>query len=132
MTENLQPNREVVAVFDSAENLEDAVDDLLSHGFDRAEVSLLATEGAIDERLGHVYRRAEDARDEERTVYVSEDEPGQARKILTGSLAAAGAMAGGALVVATGAGLPGSRAGRRRRRPRRRRPQRRLQARAHP
>lgn len=105
MTENLQPKREVAAVFDSAANLEEAVDDLLRSGFDRAEISLMATEGAIDAKLAHTFQRREDGEDESRAVYVSKDEIGQARKLLVGTLAAIGGMAGGAAVVATGGAL---------------------------
>ncbi len=49
--------REAVGVFQTAEQLEAAIDDLLSAGFDRAEVSLLAAEPAVEEKLGHKYRR---------------------------------------------------------------------------
>ena len=105
MTENLQPKREVAGIFDSPENLDGAVDDLLSSGFDRAEISLLGEEGAIDKQLGHVIERQDGSGTETRSVYVSEEETGQARKLVVGSLAAIGGMAGGAAVVATGGAL---------------------------
>jgi hypothetical protein len=56
--------REVVAVFDDAEALEDAVFDLETHGFDRAAFSLLASEHAVEQKLGHRYRRVEEIEDE--------------------------------------------------------------------
>lgn len=46
--------REVAAVFDTAEMLEEAVFDLQNHGFDRAAFSLLAREHA---RQRSVFRR---------------------------------------------------------------------------
>lgn len=45
--------REAVAVFDSATALEQAIDTLLSHGFDRADLSLLAGESTVARELGH-------------------------------------------------------------------------------
>ena len=53
--------REAVAVFDDAESMESAVDEILSAGFDRAEVSLLSSEAAVEEKLGHAYERVKDA-----------------------------------------------------------------------
>jgi len=44
---------EVVGVFRSAEELEAAIDLLLSSGFDRAQLSLLASERAIAGKLNH-------------------------------------------------------------------------------
>ncbi len=43
--------REVVAAFDSREALEDAIEDLQSHGFDRSQLSLLASSSTLDEHL---------------------------------------------------------------------------------
>lgn len=105
MSDNPSPIREVAAIFDKTENLEDAVSDLLSSGFDRAEVSILGEEGTIDRQLGHVIEREKDGGIETRSVYVGEEETGQARKLIVGSLAAVGGMAGGAAVVATGGAL---------------------------
>jgi len=39
--------REAVGVFNRSEDLQDAIDELLSSGFDRAELSLLASEHAV-------------------------------------------------------------------------------------
>jgi len=41
--------REAVGVFQNANDLEAAIDDLLSNGFNRAELSLLASEGTVTE-----------------------------------------------------------------------------------
>ncbi len=45
--------REVVGVFSDADALETAANELLSSGFERARISLLAGESAIVEKLGH-------------------------------------------------------------------------------
>lgn len=45
--------REIVALFADAHGLEVAVQDLLTHGFDHGDLSILATEKAVRERLGH-------------------------------------------------------------------------------
>lgn len=58
--------REVVAVFDDAEALEDAVVELETHGFDRAAFSLLASEHAVESKLGRRYQRVEEVEDEPR------------------------------------------------------------------
>jgi len=50
--------REAVGVFNRSEDLQDAIDELLSSGFDRAELSLLASEHAVEEKLGHWYDSA--------------------------------------------------------------------------
>ena len=48
--------REAVAVFPDAASLEDAIDELRSSGFDRPEISLLAAQGTVDEKLDHMNR----------------------------------------------------------------------------
>ena len=48
---------EVVGVFHTAEDLEAAIEDLLKSGFDRAQLGLLASERAIEDKLKHRYRR---------------------------------------------------------------------------
>ena len=49
--------REAVGVFSRAEELEDAIDDLLSSGFHCAELSPLASAHAVEEKLGHRYEK---------------------------------------------------------------------------
>ena len=44
--------REAVGVFTSENDLQAAIDELLSSGFHRAELSLLASEEAVNEKLG--------------------------------------------------------------------------------
>lgn len=98
---------EVVAVFHTAENLESAVDELLSSGFDRAGISLLASERAVEAKLGHRYQRTSELIDLDgvpRTAFVSSAAIGDAEGGLIGGLAYVGAtVAAGVAVVAGGA-----------------------------
>jgi hypothetical protein len=105
-----ESTHEAVGVFETAEALQAAADELLSSGFDRADLSLLASEHAVEEKLGHLYRRVEELEDDlqvPRAAYVASDAYGEARGALisaltfVGAVGAAGAMvaAGGALVV---------------------------------
>ncbi|NNM57153.1 hypothetical protein [Acidocella sp.] len=56
--------REAVAVFDSAETLDAAVFTLETHGFDRAAFSLLASEEAVEQKLGHRYQLVKEVEDD--------------------------------------------------------------------
>ncbi|MDX2156197.1 MAG: hypothetical protein SFW09_06775 [Hyphomicrobiaceae bacterium] len=49
------PVREAVGFFAEAKALQDAIDDLMTSGFDRAEIGLLASEDAVVTKLGHRY-----------------------------------------------------------------------------
>ena len=102
---------EAVALFDTAERLETAVDELLSHGFDRAEISLLASEAAVEEKLDHLYRRVEALEDDERvprTAFVSTAALGDAEGGLIGALTYVGALATAGAAVASGGTLAGA------------------------
>ncbi|HWL68213.1 MAG TPA: hypothetical protein VNS22_07485 [Geminicoccus sp.] len=56
--------REAVAVFDDAVSLEGAVAELKERGFADEDLSILGSEEAIEEKLGHSPRQAEDAEDD--------------------------------------------------------------------
>jgi hypothetical protein len=62
--EEVRTVREAVGVFNRPEDLQAAIDELLSSGFDRAELSLLASEHAEEEKLGHRYERVSALADE--------------------------------------------------------------------
>jgi hypothetical protein len=104
---NPETVREVVAVFQSAESLESAIDELMSSGFDRAEISLLASEQAVEDKLGHRYERTSDLMDADgvpRSGFVSSAAIGDAEGGLIGGLAYVGAtLAAGVVVVGGGA-----------------------------
>lgn len=46
---------EAVALFHDVKSLQAAIDELLTSGFDRADLSVLGNEKAIEDKLGHNY-----------------------------------------------------------------------------
>jgi len=100
--------REAVAVFDRPEDLEEAIDELLSSGFHRAALSLLASAHAVDEKLGHRYEKVGTLADDPttlRTVYVSNEAIGDAQGGLIGGLMYVGAVTAAGAIVASGGAL---------------------------
>jgi hypothetical protein len=103
--------REAVSVFHDPDALQDAIDEVLSSGFDRAELSLLAGEHAVEEKLGHRYRKVAELEDDPRvprTAYVSIESIGDAEGGLIGGLMYVGAVVAGSAVVASGGTLAGA------------------------
>jgi len=103
--------REAVGVFHDPESFQEAIDDLLDSGFDRAELSLLASEHAIEANLGHRYRKVAELEDDARvprTAYVSLESVGDAEGGLIGGLMYIGAVVAGGAVVASGGTLAGA------------------------
>ena len=73
--------REAVGVFAGESDLQAAIDELLSSGFHRAELSLLAGESAVNEKLGSGFASARVAEGNPavpRTAYVSPEAIGDA------------------------------------------------------
>lgn len=104
----LRPIREAVGVFSRAEDFQDAIDELLSAGFDRAQLSLLASASAIDQKLGHRYSRVSDFEDDltvPRAAYVSTESIGDAEGGVIGGLLYVGATAAAGAIVASGGAL---------------------------
>lgn len=105
MDEEPRVFREAVGVFTTAEDLQAAIDELLTSGFHRAELSLLAGEEAVEKKLGG-YPNAITVADHlniPRTSYVSPEAVGDAQGGIIGGLAYAGAtVAAGAIVVSGG------------------------------
>jgi hypothetical protein len=99
---------EAVGVFDDAATLEQAIDDLLTAGFDRSELSLLAGEDAVVEKLGHAYAKVSELEDDTsvpRTAYTSREAIAGAEGGIVGALVYIGAVATAGAVVATGGTL---------------------------
>ncbi|HEY9539778.1 MAG TPA: hypothetical protein VIS03_19450, partial [Kiloniellaceae bacterium] len=99
---------EAVAVFDAAEQMQAAIDELLNSSFDQAEISLLASGRAVEQKLGHLYERVhqlEDAEDAPRKEYVSTAARGDAQGGLIGGLVYVGALAAAGAVFASGGTL---------------------------
>jgi len=100
--------REVVAVFSEANALESAVDELLSSGFEKSQITLLASEDAIVKKLGHKYKKIEELEDNSaapRARYVSTEALGAAKGGLIGGWLAVGALGAAGLVLASGGAL---------------------------
>ena len=95
--------REAVGVFDTAEAFQDAVDDLMTSGFDRAEISMVASESAVEEKLGHKYEKSAECEDDcaiPRTAYVSPESIGEGEGAIIGGLLYVGAGVGAVLASA--------------------------------
>jgi hypothetical protein len=101
-------SREAVGIFRSAEGLQSAIDELLSSGFHRAELSLLASEAAVVEKLGHIYTKPDVLADDPevpRAAYVGGEDIGDAEGGIIGALVYVGATAAVGAVVASGGTL---------------------------
>lgn len=106
MREQSEALREAVGVFTTASDLQAAIDELLSSGFHRAELSLLAGKDAVDEKLGGGFAGARALEDDgavPRSAYVSPEAIGDAQGGIVGALTYAGAtVAAGAVVLSGG------------------------------
>lgn len=105
---NTQTVREAVGIFHDAATMQKAIDDLLSSGFALGEISLLAGEDAVREKLGHMYSRVEETEDDPeipRTAYVMPETVGDAEGAVIGTLLYVGAVATAGAVVASGGTL---------------------------
>jgi hypothetical protein len=116
MQSNLSSVCEVVGVFHESDDLESAIEELLSSGFDRAELSLLASDAAVANKLGGYYRPVREMADDPavpRAAFISTAAIGDAQGALIGGLAYVGAtvavgavvMSGGALAAAVAAAV---------------------------
>lgn len=100
--------REAVAVFHDVRPFEEAIDELLSSGFDRAEISLLASEEVVAKKLGHHYAKVENLEDNDdapRAVYVGREGVAQGQASVIGGLFMLGSLAAAGMVVASGGTL---------------------------
>jgi hypothetical protein len=106
MDERLEGLREAVGIFSNEDDLQAAIDELLSSGFHRAELSLLAGQDVVNEKLRGRYTNATVIADDvtvPRTAYVSPEAIGEAQGGVVGLLAYAGAtIAAGAIAVSGG------------------------------
>jgi hypothetical protein len=106
LTEQPDSGREAVGVFSSANDLQAAIDELLSSGFHRAELSLLACQDAANQHLKDHYEAGIVVTDDaarSRAAYVSPEPIGDAQGGIVGGLVYAGAVvAAGAIIVSGG------------------------------
>jgi hypothetical protein len=99
---------EAVGVFHTAADLQAAVDDLLTQGFNRLDLSILASERAIEDKLHESYVPARDLEDRVEvptTAFVATESIGDAMGAVIGILVYVPAMIGAAAVVASGGAL---------------------------
>jgi len=97
---------EAVAVFHDVGALDLAVEDLRKAGFRRGDISLLASEDAVEKKLGHRYERVEDLEDDPqapRVAYRTRASLGDTEGVIVGSLTYLPAvLAAGTVVASTG------------------------------
>jgi hypothetical protein len=95
---------EAVAVFHDVSHLDAAVEDLRAAGFDKDDISLLATEQAVNRKLGHRYERVEELEDDPaapRVAYRTRTSLGESEDRLIGSLTYLPAVVAAGTVVAS-------------------------------
>jgi hypothetical protein len=100
--------REAVGLFANPDILEAAVDALEGSGFDRAAISVLATDSKAREKVARYYRtikEAEDGAAAPRTAFVSKDSRTEGEAAVVGIPLYMGGLAGAAAVAATGGAL---------------------------
>ena len=97
--------REVVGVFGDATSPQEAIDELLVSGFDRAGISLLAREEAVADKLAHEYKKVEEIEDDDaapQADYVDVESLDEAKGSLIGGLFYVGAFAAAGAILASG------------------------------
>ena len=97
--------REAVGVFQDADKMEGAIEELEESGFDRAAISLLASEDTVRQKLGHRFYDAKSLEDDPavpRKAFISTAAIGDAEGALIGGLMYAGALAAAGVTVASG------------------------------
>jgi hypothetical protein len=99
---------EAVGIFYRNEDLQGAIDELLSSGFHRSELGLLASETAVREKLGDQFKSISALADDPavpRAAYVSPEAIGEAQGGLIGALVYVGAAAAAGVLGASGGTL---------------------------
>jgi hypothetical protein len=100
--------REAVGVFQDPDALQEAATELQTAGFNHADISMLAVDKALREKLGHVYRGAAAAEDDPHTprqAYSSPPDIGDAKGVLIGSPMYVAATLAAGVIAATGGTL---------------------------
>ena len=101
---------EAVALFHDVKSLQAAIDELLTSGFDREDLSVLASEKAIEDKLGHSYGSTRDLEDNPnvpRGTYVAPESIGLAEAACIGTPVYLSACIGSLVVIASGGTLLG-------------------------
>lgn len=96
--------REAVAVFHDVSDMDAAVEELRAAGFEKGDISLLASEHAVERKLGQRYERVEELEDEPeapRTAYRTRLSVGESDDMIVGSLTYLPAVVAAGVVVAS-------------------------------
>jgi hypothetical protein len=104
-------NTEAVAVFRDAQHFQTAIDDLLSAGFDHADLNALAHEAAVVSKLGRKYKSTAEFEDDPkvpRIGFVPEETIGDAEGAVIGAGIYVPAIAASLAVVASGGTMLGA------------------------
>jgi hypothetical protein len=100
--------REAVGVFHNAEDFERAADELMMSGFARADLSVLASDNAVREKLGHAVQSVRELEDDPEVptkAYAAREDYGDAEGGIIGGLLYLGALAGMLPVLASGGAI---------------------------
>jgi hypothetical protein len=95
---------EAVAVFHDVIALDEAVEDLRKAGFKHGDISLLASEEAVERKLGHRYERVEELEDDPqapRVAYRTRDSVGDRKVVIMDTLTYLPAVLAAGTVVAS-------------------------------
>jgi hypothetical protein len=109
--DDIATSTEAVAVFDKAASLQEAIDELLTHGFDLAAISVLANERTVAAKLGRPYASTtelEDDPDVPRVAFVPNESFGNAEGGIIAVAAYFPAVIGSLVVAASGGTLLGA------------------------
>lgn len=100
--------REVVGTFENALSFEDAIEELEVSGMDRADISMLASQKSVEEKLGHLYHKTSELGDEGRVpqaIFASHHEIAEGKAAIVGIPAYIGGSGAGIAIVASGGTL---------------------------
>ncbi|HTW88180.1 MAG TPA: hypothetical protein VMD75_09245 [Candidatus Binataceae bacterium] len=98
----------VVGVFHNVQRFQAAIDELLGSGFAQDDLTLLASQKAVEQRLGHRYHSAaelEDNADVPVADYVAPELIEDEEESMAGTLFSVGAITAATMVLAFGGGL---------------------------
>ncbi|WP_430474996.1 hypothetical protein ACQ0MK_04420 [Thalassospira lucentensis] len=101
----LRTRCETVGVFHDLSALQKAAEDLGNSGFKQTELSLLTTESTIEDKLGHIYSKAEDIENDPNMpplAYTTPTPIGNAEGALVGAPMYAAAFGAAGAVIAAG------------------------------
>jgi len=102
--------REAVGIFADERSYHEAIDELLSSGFDHGDISMLAAEKTVQEKLKNTFTQTTDLvdsseQDVKRRHYVATESVGNAKGVMIGGLVYVGALAAAGPVIMSGGTL---------------------------